>query len=123
MSPVVHNPGEAREPERKEPANISLTGKIVANPVVSFRKEGNDGAILFNPDSDTVVLINIPGIVIWDCLSKPRTVEEIIEVVRNTYTNNPDRDSIKKDIESFVMDLSPEFIAEVEDDAVAPVVC
>ena len=92
---------------------VNLTGKIAANPVVSCRTEGDEGAILFNPDTDSTLLINPTGIFIWTFLDQPRTIEEIVEYITNSYSNSPDRASVKKDIESFVMNLAPDFVSEV----------
>lgn len=92
---------------------INLNGRITANPVVSCRTEGNDGALLFNPDTDNTLLINLTGIMVWNFISQPRTVKEIVAYITKSYSNSPDQASIQKDIETFVADLAPDFIAEV----------
>jgi len=92
---------------------IDLTGKIAANPVVSCRIEGDDGALLFNPDTDNTLLINPTGIFIWNFISQPRTIEEIVEYITRSYSSSPDRASVQKDVESFVTDLAPDFVSEV----------
>ncbi len=94
-------------------AGINLNGRITANPVVSCRIEGDDGALLFNPDTDTPLLINPTGIIVWNFINQPRTVEEIVEYITKSFSNNPDRASVRKDIELFVTDLAPDFISEV----------
>lgn len=92
---------------------INLNGRIAANPVVSCRIEGDDGALLFNADTDNTLLINPTGIMVWNFINQPRTVEEIVEFVAKSYSNSPDPATVRKDIETFVMDLAPDFIAEV----------
>ncbi len=92
---------------------INLNGRITANPVVSCRVEGDDGALLFNPDTDNTRLINPTGIMVWNFISQPRTVEEIIDYITRSFSNSPDQASVRKDIVTFVTDLAPDFIAEV----------
>ena len=122
MGPNTTNTGAGTDPENTGPAGINLAGKIVANMVVSCRTEGEDGAILFNPDTDTTLLINPVGIVTWNYLSEPRTVEEIVDYISRSYSNSPDHDSVRKDIETFLADLAPDFVSEVEDNAGASAV-
>jgi hypothetical protein len=92
---------------------INLNGRITANPVVSCRVEGDDGALLFNADTDNTLLINPTGIMVWNFISQPRTVKEIVAYIIKSYSNGPDQASVRKDIETFVTDLAPDFIAEV----------
>jgi hypothetical protein len=92
---------------------INLAGQVTANPVVSCRIEGVDGALLFNADKDSTLLINPTGIILWNFLGQPRTVKEIVEYVARSYTGCPDQATLRKDIETFVTDLAPDFISEV----------
>ena len=48
-----------------------------ANEVVSCVDEGEDGAMLYNPDKNDTVLLNPSGRIIWALLSVPRTLDEI----------------------------------------------
>ncbi|MGA2934441.1 MAG: PqqD family peptide modification chaperone [Methanomicrobiales archaeon] len=92
---------------------IRLDGRITANPVVSCRIEGDNGALLFNADTDNTLLINPTGIIVWNFINQPRTVEEIVEYITRSCSNSPDHATVRKDIETFVTDLAPDFISEV----------
>ena len=89
----------------------------MANPDVSCRTEDEEGAILFNPDSDSTQVINPIGLDIWKSLERhPRTLSEVISHIMDIYENVPE-DNIKEDIENFVMKLhSKGFIGEIIDD-------
>jgi len=113
MEPDNNTTGPAKNMENPKQAGISLDGKIVANPNVSCRTEGDEGALLFNADTDNTLLINPTGIMVWNFLNEPRTVAEIVEYISRSYSNSPDHASVKKDIETFVTDLAPDFISEV----------
>jgi len=50
--------------------------RYAANPVVSLREEF-EGALLYNPDTDDIVLLNETGQLIWDAIATPQTLEAI----------------------------------------------
>ncbi len=83
--------------------------RYLANTVVSCRDEGEDGALLFNPDLDGAALINPTGRLIWDILVLPHTVEEISDLLAEKL-NMPDASVVAKDVEEFLMTLQPDFI-------------
>ena len=86
-----------------------------ANEVVSCVDEGEDGAMLYNPDKDDSVLLNPSGRSIWALLSKPRTLDEIAGHLATAY---PDitRDQAGKDAEQFIQSLVPNFVIPSPDE-------
>lgn len=74
------------------------------NPDVSCREEGPDGALLFNPDTDDVLVINITGLIIWDALRKPGTREKAIAAILERCANVPE-DAVAQDVDEFVEQL------------------
>ena len=40
---------------------MSTSTSFKANPVISFKDEGDEGAVLYNPDTDKVVIVNTVG--------------------------------------------------------------
>jgi len=113
MEPDQNTSTAAQNNEDMNKTVINLNGRITANPVVSCRVEGDEGALLFNPDTDSTLLINPTGIMVWTFISQPRTVEEILDYITRSFSNSPDQASLRKDIVTFVTDLAPDFIAEV----------
>jgi hypothetical protein len=53
--------------------------QYLANPDVSFRQEDDDGAILFNADTEALEVINPVAAEIWLFLAAPRSREAIVE--------------------------------------------
>jgi hypothetical protein len=88
--------------------------RYLANSVVSCRDEGLDGALLFNPDQDGVVLINPTGQLIWDILILPRTVDEITNLLAEKL-NITDASVVAKDVDAFLKALQPDYIMVDED--------
>jgi hypothetical protein len=92
----------------KKTTGKKKSGRIVAGPVVSCRPE-EDGALLFNPDTDTTLLINSTGLIVWQFLKDPHSVEEILAHLLESFTDITDKTSVKRDIEAFLEDLKPDF--------------
>jgi hypothetical protein len=85
-----------------------------ANEVVSCVDEGEDGAMLYNPDKDETVLLNPSGRVVWALLSAPRTLDEIAVHLATTYPDVP-REQALKDAEQFIQSLVPDFVTPSSD--------
>lgn len=64
--------------------------RYIANPDVSCREEGPDGALLFNPDTDQVVVVNPTGLLIWQTLAEPRTQNEVATALVERCDNAPE---------------------------------
>lgn len=75
--------------------------RYLANPEVSCREEGPDGALLFNPDTDQVLLINPVGLVIWQALERPRTLEGIIAFLKERCDRVPEG-QVHQDVSEFI---------------------
>ncbi|NCA81150.1 MAG: PqqD family protein [Opitutae bacterium] len=100
--------------ERPEPMNAA---KFLVNPDVSFRQEDDDGGILFNPDTDSIEVINPVAVAIWTFLAAPRTQAEVVahlcEVCEGTA-----RAQVEKDVDEFIGSLLKKgFIGVVETSA------
>ena len=86
-----------------------------ANEVVSCVDEGEDGAMLYNPDKDDSILLNPSGRIIWAMLSAPHTLDEIASHLAAAY---PDitREQARQDAEQFVQSLVPSFVTPSPDE-------
>lgn len=99
--------------------NVHDTKRYLANPDVSCREESpEEGALLFNPDTDAILVINPTGLLIWQALEQPHTQDEIVAHLLESCDNVP-TDQVAADVEAFLQTLQPGgFIGEVlESDA------
>ncbi len=81
-----------------------------ANSDVSCGEEW-DGAILFNPDTDDTAVINTTGLILWQFLEIPHTVDEMVEFLNEKYEDmSTERGA--EDVRKFVDDLLPDFMKE-----------
>jgi hypothetical protein len=83
-----------------------------ANPVVSCGDEGEEGAVLFNPDIDETSIVNLTGKHLWHLLETPRTAEQLVAHLTETYPDAPP-DSAADDVRQFLDTLLPDFIEAV----------
>jgi len=91
---------------------ISIERRYLVDPVISCRIEKGEGAILFNPDNDSTILINEQGLLIWEYLAAPRTVDDISIYISANTGQSPDKSQVISDVTDFLSDLYPGFINE-----------
>jgi hypothetical protein len=82
--------------------------------VVSLRDE-SEGALLYNPDLDEVVLVNETGQLIWEAITEPKTTREIAAFIK---ANMVDAENILADVKSFIESLLPDFVISYDEPAV-----
>ena len=88
--------------ERPEPMNAA---KFLVNPEVSFRQEDDDGGILFNPDTDSLEVVNPVAAEIWKFLAAPRTQAEVAAHLCAVCAVVP-REQVEKDVAEFIGSLA-----------------
>jgi SynChlorMet cassette protein ScmD len=80
------------------------TQKPLANPIVVLRKEFDDWAVLFNPDTAEAVGVNPVGVAIWELLTGKNSISEITSQVNESFADVPG--SAAKEIKTFIEDLT-----------------
>jgi hypothetical protein len=84
--------------------NTTESTLYIVNPDVSCREEGPDGALLFNPDTDAVLVINTTGLLIWEALREPRDKAAVVAALVSQCNNVPE-DSVAGDVGEFMEQL------------------
>jgi hypothetical protein len=89
--------------------------QFLRNPDVVLREEDPDeGALLFNPDTNQVKVINTTGLFIWQQCGVARTLNEIVTEVQKGFDEVPS-DQVAQDVQEFVDGmLASGFIGTVE---------
>lgn len=77
--------------------------RYIVNPDVSCREEV-DGALLYNPDTDRVLVVNTTGLLIWQVLEQPHTLEEVVAILLERCDNVP-QDQVHRDVGDFIARL------------------
>jgi hypothetical protein len=101
---------------RKRRKKMDKKSSLLANPGISLREE-EDGALLFNADTNALLVINSIGLVIWQFIKvHPRTKADIIGHLKQTCDGVP-LDQVEADVDKFVAELYGKgFIGEVVDE-------
>ena len=91
--------------------------QYLANPDVSCREEGPEGALLFNPDTDGIMVINPTGLLIWRELGRPRTQDQLVLRLVEACEGVPDGE-VEDDVAEFLQTLLPGgYVGEVLDES------
>jgi len=93
----------------------SVATCFLRNPDVVLREEDPDeGALLFNPDTNQVKVINTTGLFIWQQCGMVRTFEEIVAEVQKGFDEVPS-EQVAGDVQEFVDGMvATGFIGTVE---------
>jgi hypothetical protein len=93
----------------------TVATSFLRNPDVVLREEDPDeGALLFNPDTNQVKVVNNTGLFIWRHCDQARTMEEIINEVKKGFDDVPS-EQVAKDVQEFVEGMFANgFIGTVE---------
>jgi hypothetical protein len=81
---------------------VAFAAYFIRNPDVVTREEDPDeGALLFNPDTNQVKVINTTGLFIWQQCTAARTLEEIVTEVQKSFDEVP-AEQVASDVKEFV---------------------
>jgi len=101
----------------QENANMTtaVATSFLRNPDVVLREEDpEEGALLFNPDTNQVKVINTTGLFIWQQCDVARTLDEIVSEVQKGFDEVP-MEQVAEDVKEFVDGmLASGFIGTVE---------
>lgn len=101
---------------RRRRKKMDKSAGLLANPKISLREE-EDGAILFDADTNGLQIINPIGLLIWKFIQvHPRTRTDIAGHLLEVCEGAP-ADQVEKDVDDFVSELQGKgFIKEVENE-------
>jgi hypothetical protein len=105
------------QPDLQESMDMTtaVATNFLRNPDVVLREEDPDeGALLFNPDTNQVKVINTTGLFIWQQCGVARTLDEIVAEVQKGFDEVPS-EQVTQDVKEFVDGmLATGFIGTVE---------
>jgi hypothetical protein len=105
------------QPDLQESMDMTtaVATNFLRNPDVVLREEDPDeGALLFNPDTNQVKVIKTTGLFIWQQCGVARTLDEIVAEVQKGFDEVPS-EQVTQDVKEFVDGmLATGFIGTVE---------
>jgi len=94
---------------------LDRSGRYMINPDVVLREEDEDGALIYNPDTDQIKVINPTGLFIWQQCDGSKDLTGIVSAMRESYDEVPE-DEVSEQVEKFIDDMvNTGFIGTVED--------
>jgi SynChlorMet cassette protein ScmD len=80
----------AKERLREEDKEMCAQCKVpIANPMIVFREEFDDWAILFDPDTGKSFGINPVAALIWKLLDGKHDLDEILKEIKSSFSDSP----------------------------------
>jgi hypothetical protein len=79
-----------------------LNQKYVRNPDVVVREESPDGALLFNPDTNQIKLLNFTGVTIWKLCDGSHDLPALVGAIQGAYEQVPSQDEVSDQISKFI---------------------
>lgn len=74
------------------------------NPDVVLREEDPDGALLFNPDTNQIRVINATGLFIWKRCDGRKNLPAIVAALKKAFDGVPEKE-VDKQVKVFVDDM------------------
>jgi hypothetical protein len=78
--------------------------KFVRNPDVILRENDPEGALLFNPDTNQIRVINPTGLFIWKHCDGKKDLPAIVAALKNAFEGVPERE-VDEEVKAFVDDM------------------
>jgi hypothetical protein len=84
----------------------STLGKnsLIRNPDVVLREEDPDGALLFNPDTNQIRVINSTGLFIWKHCDGKKDMAAIVSALKKAFAGVPAAE-VEGQVKVFVYDM------------------
>jgi hypothetical protein len=81
-----------------------VNGLLIRNPDVVLREEDPDGALLFNPDTNQIRVINSTGLFIWKHCDGKKDLPAIISALNKAFDGVPETE-VEEQVKAFVDDM------------------
>ena len=92
----------------------SVSPRYIRNPDVVLSEEDPDGALLFNPDTNQVRVLNVTGLFIWKLCDGSRDRSAIEAAIQESFDGVPE-DQVASQVTEFIDDMAATgFIGIVE---------
>lgn len=87
-------------PEKREAGTFLLIG----NPDVVLREEDEEGALLFNPDTNQVLVLNPTGLFVWKHCDGRHDLSSILAAIKEAFEEVPEAE-VEAEVKDFVTQL------------------
>lgn len=96
------------------PLTTPLSSRYIVSPDVVLREEDPDAALVFNPDTDNIRVINHTGLFIWKLCDGAHSLESILAAMHDEFDGVPD-DEVGQQVAGFLQGMvSAGFVGLIE---------
>lgn len=85
-------------------STIKCKEYLTRNPDVVLREEDPDGALLFNPDTNQIRVINSTGLFVWKHCDGKKEMPAIVSALKKAFEGVPEND-VDDQVRAFVDDM------------------
>ena len=87
----------------------------IRNPAVVLREQEQDGGLLFNPDTNQIMVLNATGLLVWQSCDGGHALPDIVAALRESFDQVPEAE-VGSDVEKFALDMQAhDFIGTVQE--------
>ncbi len=81
-----------------------MKAKYLRNPDVVLRDQDEDGGLLFNPDTNQILVLNPAAVCIWNACNSPAALSDVLSAVEAEFCQLPDEvdEHIKEFLDAMV---------------------
>ena len=84
------------------------------NPDVIVKEEDEDGALVFNPETDRILVLNPTAFFVWKQCDGSRTMADIVQTVADKFEGVP-QDEMESQVATYINEMvAASFIGTVE---------
>jgi hypothetical protein len=87
-----------------EAVPFETTVRLMQNPDVVIREVDDDGALLFNPDTNRVRVVNRTGLFLWNLCEKGSDLPSMLVKLKEAFDQVPEADAPDQ-VTTYVTDL------------------
>jgi hypothetical protein len=84
---------------------MSTETTYLRNPDVALRDEDDDGALLFNPDTNQVLVLNPTAVCVWKNCNGTLNVTAMINLIKEEFDEVPNA-TVEEEILKFLTDMT-----------------
>lgn len=85
-------------------SKVSTKDLLIRNPDVILREEDAEGALLFNPDTNQIRVINPTGLFIWKQCDSKKNLPAIVSALKDAFEGVPEKE-VDGEVKAFVDDM------------------
>jgi hypothetical protein len=94
---------------------VTAKDSLIRNPDVILREEDPDRALLFNPDTNQIRVINTTGLFIWKLCDNKNDLPTIVAALKEAFDGIPESE-IETQVNDFLDDMKANgFIGKIID--------